>query len=183
MPQDSRAAWLPLSLSAVVQSAIFVVAAIVLWPRRHEGLVRSVAVVFLGTLGAGQVLNLYSQPHDPQMQVNVMAGLKHGKQARAFITLVHGICHALRQLPVHSIGPAQHKGSPLQLLRDRELRGIYIVGILLAAAWDLFTFVTPIRGSQLGFSASTIGMILATFSAAMMPEAPGLLSTTKLCLK
>jgi hypothetical protein len=31
--------------------------------------------VFLGTLGAGQVMNLYSQPHDPQMQVNVMAWL------------------------------------------------------------------------------------------------------------
>ena len=75
LPQDSRAAWLPLSLSAVVQSAIFVVAAIVLWPRRHEALVRSIAVVFLGTLGAGQVLNLYSQPHDPQMQVNVMPWL------------------------------------------------------------------------------------------------------------
>ena len=36
---------------------------------------RAIAVVFLGTLGAGQVLNLYSQPHDPQMQVNVMAWL------------------------------------------------------------------------------------------------------------
>ena len=40
LPQDSRAAWLPLSLSAVVQSAIFVVAAIVLWPRRGAALGR-----------------------------------------------------------------------------------------------------------------------------------------------
>lgn len=68
--------------------------------------------------------------------------------------------------------PLQHKahvagtGSPLQLLRNSDLRRIYVVGILLAAAWDLFTFVTPVRGSQLGFSASTIGMILASFSAA-----------------
>ena len=40
---------------------------------------------------------------------------------------------ALRQVPIHSSGPVQHKGSPLQLLRDRELRRIYIIGILLAA--------------------------------------------------
>jgi MFS family permease len=57
-------------------------------------------------------------------------------------------------------------GSPLELLRDRELRHIYLIGILLAAAWDLFIFVTPIQGSKLGFSASTIGLILGAFSAA-----------------
>ena len=73
---------------------------------------------------------------------------------------------SLQALPLQTASTSQHKGSPLQLLRDRELRRIYIIGILLAAAWDLFTFVTPIRGSQLGYSASTIGMILATFAAA-----------------
>ncbi len=73
---------------------------------------------------------------------------------------------ALRHLPVGQAPASRAKGSPLQLLRDTELRRIYFIGILLAAAWDLFTFVTPIRGSQLGFTASTIGMILATFAAA-----------------
>jgi MFS family permease len=57
-------------------------------------------------------------------------------------------------------------GSPLELLRDPDMRRIYVVGILLATAWDLFTFVTPIQGSKLGFSASTIGLILGAFSAA-----------------
>ena len=47
----------------------------VLWPRRHEPRLRAVAIVFLGTLGAGQVLNLYAQPQDPQMQINVMPWL------------------------------------------------------------------------------------------------------------
>ncbi len=73
---------------------------------------------------------------------------------------------ALRELPVQSAGQHPRQGSWLQLLRDRELRGVYFVGILLAAAWDLFSFVTPIRGTQLGFSATTIGLILASFSAA-----------------
>lgn len=57
-------------------------------------------------------------------------------------------------------------GSPMELIRNRELQRIYFIGILLACAWDLFTFVTPIQGSKLGFSASTIGLILGAFSAA-----------------
>lgn len=73
---------------------------------------------------------------------------------------------ALSKLPGASAPVSLNKGSPLQLLRDPEMRRIYTIGILLAAAWDMFTFVTPIRGSQLGYSASTIGMILATFAAA-----------------
>lgn len=74
----------------------------------------------------------------------------------------------LRALPVQRTSPTQARGSPMQLLRNRELRGVYFVGITLAAAWDMFTFVTPIRGTQLGYSASMIGMILATFSAATL---------------
>ncbi len=73
---------------------------------------------------------------------------------------------ALKAVPMHQGTRAAHSGGVFALLADKELRRVYVVGILLAAAWDLFTFVTPIRGSQLGFSASTIGMILASFSAA-----------------
>jgi len=64
-----------LAIPLLLQTAIFVVAAIVLWPRRNDARVRAIAVVFLGTLGAGQVMNIYSQPQDPQMQLNVMAWL------------------------------------------------------------------------------------------------------------
>ena len=73
---------------------------------------------------------------------------------------------ALPNIAQHQSPHASRTGGTLALLRDTDLRRIYMVGILLAAAWDLFTFVTPIRGSQLGFSASVIGMILASFSAA-----------------
>ena len=73
---------------------------------------------------------------------------------------------AVSHVTVQPVTHHQRKGSPLQLLRDRELSRVYIIGILLAAAWDMFTFVTPVHGSQLGFSASTIGMILASFAAA-----------------
>lgn len=56
--------------------------------------------------------------------------------------------------------------SALDLLRDVEMRRIYLVGTLLSSAWDLFTFVLPIHGTRSGFSASTIGLILGCFSAA-----------------
>ncbi|MDB5765173.1 MAG: transporter [Herminiimonas sp.] len=72
---------------------------------------------------------------------------------------------------LNRVKPLQHdnknmSGGTLDLLRDPEMRRIYFIGILLASAWDLFTFVTPIHGSRLGFSASTIGLILGAFSAA-----------------
>jgi hypothetical protein len=65
----------PLLASVLLQAIIFVAAVVVLWPRRHEPRLRAVAIVFLGTLAAGQVLNFYSQPQDPQMQINVMPWL------------------------------------------------------------------------------------------------------------
>jgi hypothetical protein len=64
-----------LGLSVLLQLAIFIAGVVVLWPRRHEPRVRTIAVVFLGTLAAGQVMNIYSQPQDPQMQINVMPWL------------------------------------------------------------------------------------------------------------
>ncbi|WP_161603779.1 MFS transporter [Noviherbaspirillum massiliense] len=72
---------------------------------------------------------------------------------------------------LRTIQPAAHaqprqKGGMLELLRDAELRRIYLIGILLSGAWDLFTFVTPIHGSHLGLSASAIGLILGCFAVA-----------------
>lgn len=72
----------------------------------------------------------------------------------------------VRQIPTTTHEENLHPGSAMDLLRDREMRRIYIVGTLLASAWDLFTFVLPIHGSHLGFPASTIGLILGCFSAA-----------------
>lgn len=59
-----------------------------------------------------------------------------------------------------------HPGNALALVRHGQMGRIYVVGTLLSSAWDLFTFVLPIHGTQSGFSASTIGLILGCFSAA-----------------
>jgi MFS family permease len=53
------------------------------------------------------------------------------------------------------------------LLRIPTMRRVFVVSGMLSMAWDLFSFVMPIHGSQLGLSASTVGMILGTFAAAV----------------
>ena len=74
-PLSSQRAALPLLLSVLVQAMVLASCLVTLWPRRGEPRLRTVAIVFLGALVAGQVFNLYSQPQDPQMQINVMPWL------------------------------------------------------------------------------------------------------------
>ncbi|HEY4999141.1 MAG TPA: MFS transporter, partial [Usitatibacter sp.] len=56
--------------------------------------------------------------------------------------------------------------STFELLRNAELRRVFLVSGLLASAWDLFSFVTPIYGTSIGLNATTIGLILGSFAAA-----------------
>ena len=56
--------------------------------------------------------------------------------------------------------------SARDLLAHAELRRVFLVTGLLASAWDLFIFVTPIYGTSIGLSASTIGLILGSFATA-----------------
>jgi len=52
------------------------------------------------------------------------------------------------------------------LLRDPELRRMYVAVVLISSAWDVLMFLVPIQGSKIGLSASEIGMVLGAFSAA-----------------
>jgi MFS family permease len=72
----------------------------------------------------------------------------------------------IRQIQLTRHEATRGSSSALDLLRDTDMRRIYLIGALLSAAWDLFSFALPIHGSRLGFSASTIGLILGSFSAA-----------------
>jgi MFS family permease len=55
-------------------------------------------------------------------------------------------------------GPAWH------LLRLPGMRRLLFINWLLATAWDVHTFAVPIIGHERGFSASTIGLVLGTFT-------------------
>ncbi|MFO1160510.1 MAG: hypothetical protein U1E60_16850 [Reyranellaceae bacterium] len=58
--------------------AIAAVALPLLWRNKDDPQSRALAAIFGGTFAAGTVFNLYSQPQDPQMQINVMAWLTVG---------------------------------------------------------------------------------------------------------
>ncbi|MCX7136257.1 MAG: MFS transporter [Proteobacteria bacterium] len=58
--------------------------------------------------------------------------------------------------------------SLMDLLRIPPLRRMFIASGFLSGAWDLYTFYLPVYGHGVGLSASAIGMILATFSAATL---------------
>jgi predicted MFS family arabinose efflux permease len=65
----------------------------------------------------------------------------------------------------HGTGPLQRR-SAFELLRDPDLRRVFLVTGVLASAWDLFVFVMPIYGTSIGLTASTIGLILGSFALA-----------------
>jgi len=62
----------------------------------------------------------------------------------------------------------QEKRRIMDLLRIPGFRLVFVVSGILSVAWDLFTFVMPIHGSQIGLSATTIGLILSSFGAAVL---------------
>lgn len=52
------------------------------------------------------------------------------------------------------------------LLRERKVRVVFIATALNAVAWEMFQFIMPIYGTRIGLSASAIGVVMASFSAA-----------------
>ncbi len=61
---------------------------------------------------------------------------------------------------------AAANGGVMELVRDRDLRSVFLVTGILAMAWDLYVFVMPIYGTSIGLSASLIGAILGSFALA-----------------
>jgi predicted MFS family arabinose efflux permease len=59
----------------------------------------------------------------------------------------------------------EKKHHSLELLVDSKLRHVFLASTTVAMIWDVFGFVAPVWGTQLGLSASSIGMILGAFSA------------------
>jgi hypothetical protein len=79
------------------------VALTVLWRQKDVGRSRALVAVFGGTFVAGEVFNLYSQPQDPQMQINVMVWLTVAWASLLAALNARGVMLAL--LAVLSIAP------------------------------------------------------------------------------
>ncbi|HTX54698.1 MAG TPA: MFS transporter [Candidatus Baltobacteraceae bacterium] len=84
----------------------------------------------------------------------------------ALLTLV-GVLSARCEVPRHEGRAAADELRLRDLFRNRTLRYVFLATGVLSPAWDLFTFVVPIHGSQIGLSATEIGLILGTFGGAI----------------
>jgi predicted MFS family arabinose efflux permease len=59
-------------------------------------------------------------------------------------------------------------GTVWALLRDPALRRLLLVSVAIAACWDAHTFTAPVIGHARGLSASSIGLVLGSFSVATL---------------
>jgi predicted MFS family arabinose efflux permease len=113
---------------------------------------------FCGPVIAGFVIE--------HLRHNIAYGVAAAFAFAALILMLRGNLKNIKATETTAMPSDGQSGSVMELLRDEEMRRIYLVSILLGSAWDLFNFVMPIHGSHLGFSASTIGLILGCFSGA-----------------
>lgn len=54
------------------------------------------------------------------------------------------------------------------LLRDRKLVWLFTLTTLLTSGWELFAFMIPVYGTSIGLSATAIGLVMSSFSAALI---------------
>ena len=87
----------------------------------------------------------------------------------ALVPLVTIAALMSNRLGLHKFRRHAHVGKPKRLadlFSERKVRFVFIITALQSIAWEMFQFVTPIYGSQIGLSASAIGMVIASFALA-----------------
>src|SRR5262249_4450801 len=86
----------------------------------------------------------------------------------AAFPVVGGVLGWGRRRAVPRPEPVAHvkRSGVIDLLRIAQMRNTFIVSVVLAMGWDLYTFLTPLYGARLGLAATTIGVIMSTFALA-----------------
>ena len=59
-----------------------------------------------------------------------------------------------------------HTGTLALMKQDVQLRRMFVVSALTSSTWSIVIFLIPLYGTQIGLSASTIGLIIGGFSVA-----------------
>ena len=75
-----------------------------------------------------------------------------------------------RRVPAEASQPqavAGPRGTTWDLLAVPGMKRLLFVNWLLSASWDVHSFAVPVLGHARGYSASTIGLVLGTFTAAV----------------
>jgi MFS family permease len=84
-------------------------------------------------------------------------------------TVLPIIALSFRLLPMHRPHKSEEEkltGPVLDLLKNTEVRRLFINMTILTVAWDVYGFAIPIHGSNIGLSASEIGIVMGAFAAA-----------------
>jgi MFS family permease len=68
--------------------------------------------------------------------------------------------------PIPRLQQGVKQDSVLDLIRDPRMFRIYLVVAVISTAWDIHQFVVPIYGTQIGLSASVIGLLLGSYALA-----------------
>lgn len=146
---------------------------------------------FLFHIAAGQAAAVIGRPQDRVRNFSLLAlafstsgflgptlagiaidGIGHANAMLALSlgALVNVMVLAARkvEVPRHEHAAA-HQGQRrvADLLRIPGFRLVFLVSGALSMTWDLFAFVIPLYGSEIGLSATTIGVILGAFGAAV----------------
>ena len=86
--------------------------------------------------------------------------------AIAAVVLALGLAKPARR-PV--VPKAQRSGKSVgELLRDPKLLRVYGVSMIANATWSIVNFLLPVYGTQIGLSASKIGILMGSYSIAMI---------------
>ncbi len=145
--------------ATIWMAAVAAVALPMLWRARHDPRARAIAAVFGGTFVAGEVFNLYSQPHDPQMQINVMAWLTVGwafalvaasrRWPRRGLAALAGLTVALAAYNVWSLVPLRGAdGAWAQAVRRIEKQADPADTVFLLHGFDWITVYKSLHWSN-----------------------------------
>ena len=87
----------------------------------------------------------------------------------ALFTVLPILALAARLLPPatkHVSHVPASRGDVFKLLRDTEMRRLFIAMAILTVSWDIYAFAIPVHGTHIGLSASQIGIVMGAFAAA-----------------
>lgn len=73
-----------------------------------------------------------------------------------------------RWLPEVDVKSGTASGGALDLLKIVPLRNTLIAGGIVATAWDVYQFVMPIYGRDIGLSATAIGVVMSAFGVSII---------------
>ena len=85
----------------------------------------------------------------------------------AAASLLGTIFFGVRVQPAPHAEGGSGKKRVADFFRIPGMRRVLVVSTVMSMAWDMFTFLVPIYGTQIGLSASQIGLILGAFGAAI----------------